>query len=153
MQRTSRFRPATESDVDAVIGMMRGYYAEDGYPFVEPDARRAVATLIRDERVGRLWVADDGGRVVGYLAVTLGFSLEYHGLDAFLDEVFLAAGSRGRGLGREALETAEQYCRERGVKALHLEVERHRDGALALYRRVGFEDHNRFLMTKRLDTT
>ena len=38
------------------------------------------------------------------------------------------------------------------VKTLHLEVEHHRDAALALYRRVGFENHDRDLMTKWLDS-
>ncbi len=89
-------------------------------------------------------------RVVGYLAVTLGFSLEYRGRDAFIDELFIEPGSRGLGLGREALEIAERYCRECGVRALHLEVERHHQSAFELYRRTGFEDHDRYLMTKWL---
>lgn len=131
--------------------MMRCYYAEDGYAWVEAEATRAVSDLVRDENLGCLWVAADEGRVVGYLAVTLGFSLEYRGRDGFIDELFIEPGSRGHGLGKQALEIAEHYCRELGVKALHLEVERHREPALELYRRVGFEDHDRYLMTKRLD--
>lgn len=146
----SRFRLATEADLDAVLRMMRTYYAEDGYPFAEDEARRAAAELIRDRNLGRLWVAVDGGRAVGYLALTLGFSLEYRGRDAFIDELYLEPEHRGRGLGREALALAEARCRELGVEALHLEVERHREPALGLYRGAGFEDHDRYLMTKRL---
>ncbi len=146
----SRFRPAAVADLDAVLGMMRCFYAEDGYPFVEAEARRAAEELIRDPRLGRLWVAVDGAAVAGYLAVTLGFSLEHRGLDAFVDELYLEPGSRGRGLGREALAIAEAYCRERGVRTLLLEVEPHREQAFELYRQSGFEDHGRRLMTKRL---
>lgn len=146
----SRFRPAAEADLDAVLGMMRRFYAEDGYPFVEAESRRAAEELIRDPRLGRLWVAVDGARVAGYLAVTLGFSLEQRGRDAFVDELFLEPESRGRGLGREALAIAEAYCREQGVRSLHLEVEYHREQALELYRRSGFKDHGRRLMTKRI---
>jgi ribosomal protein S18 acetylase RimI-like enzyme len=146
-----RFRPATARDLDPVLAMMRRYYAEDGYPFVEAEARRAAADLIRDRRLGRLWVARDGGRVVAYLAVTLGFSLEYRGRDAFVDELVVAEAARGRGLGREALETAAAYCRALGVRAVHLEVERRRGRARALYRRMGFADRARRLMTRWLD--
>ncbi len=146
-----RFRQACASDMAAIVGMMRRYYAEDGYPFVEAQAREAVSELLADERLGRVWVADAGDTVIGYLAVTLGFSLEYRGRDAFVDELFISEDHRGQGLGREALGIAEAYCRERGVRALHLEVERHRGAALELYRRVGFEQHDRRLMTKELD--
>jgi GNAT superfamily N-acetyltransferase len=130
--------------------MMRGYYEQDGYTFVEGEARAAALMLIGDAHLGRLWVTCDGERVVGYVAVALGFSFEYRGREAFVDELFIAESHRGRGLGREALEVAEAYCREAGVNALHLEVERHRGTALELYRRRGFEDFERYLMTKWL---
>ena len=144
------FRPAREQDVDAIIEMIRRYYDEENYPFAEVETRQAVNELIRDEHLGRLWVADEQGHIVGYLAVTLGFSLEYQGRDAFIDELFISEDARGRGLGREALLIAETYCRRLGVRAVHLEVEPHRERARKLYRQTGFEDHARSLMTKRI---
>jgi diamine N-acetyltransferase len=146
-----QFRPATVADTDAIMAMMRRYYAEDGYSFDEDEGRNAVLELMRNENLGRLWVAHDQGAVVGYLAVTLGFSLEYRGRDAFIDELFILEDRRGLGLGREALRIAEAYCRRMGVRALHLEVEEHRETALELYRRAGYEDHGRRLMTKWLN--
>jgi GNAT superfamily N-acetyltransferase len=146
----SRFRPASAGDVPAIVAMMRGYYAQDGYRFVDAEARAAALMLINDPSLGRLWVIEDRNIVVGYVAVALGFSFEYRGREAFVDELFIAESHRGRGLGREALELAEAWCREAGVHALHLEVERHRAPALELYRRRGFADYGRFLMTKWL---
>lgn len=146
----TRFRGARTGDVDAIVAMMRGYYEEDGYTFVESEARAAALMLIQDPALGALFVACDGARVVGYVAVALGFSFEYRGREAFVDELLIAETHRGRGLGREALGVAEAYCREAGVNALHLEVEKHRDNAQALYGRWGFADYNRYLMTKWL---
>jgi GNAT superfamily N-acetyltransferase len=146
----SRFRAAVAADVDAIVAMMSGYYEQDGYTFVAEEARAAALMLIGDPTLGRLWVAFEGKTVVGYVAVALGFSFEYRGREAFVDELFIAESYRGRGLGREALELAETYCREAGVNALHLEVEGHRGTALELYRRRGFEDFDRYLMTKWL---
>jgi len=146
----SRFRRAQPGDVDAIVGMMRAYYGEDGYTFVEAEARAAALMLIDDPALGALFVTCDGARVVGYVAVALGFSFEYRGREAFVDELLIAESHRGRGLGREALEVAEAYCREAGVNALHLEVERHRENALELYRRRGFADLGRYLLTKWL---
>jgi GNAT superfamily N-acetyltransferase len=146
-----RFRFAQPGDIDAIVALMRGYYGQDGYTFVEDEARAAARMLIDDPGLGRLWVAQDKGKVIGYVAVALGFSFEYRGREAFVDELLIAESHRGQGLGREALELAEEYCKEAGVNALHLEVERHRETALELYRRRGFEDFDRYLMTKWLN--
>jgi ribosomal protein S18 acetylase RimI-like enzyme len=144
------FRLATEEDVESVLGLMRQYYEEDGYPFSESRARKAVLGLMADQSLGRLWVMETEGQIVGYLAITLGYSLEYLGRDAFVDEIVVAPDWRGRGLGTRALALAEETCRELGVNALHLEVEREKTAAQNLYRRAGFVDHDRYLMTRWL---
>jgi diamine N-acetyltransferase len=81
--------------------------------------------------------------------VTIGYSIEFGGRDAFLDELFVSADSRGRGLGTRALEVAAEACREAGIVALHLEVDHANTAAQRLYRRHGFVDHDRYLMTRR----
>jgi GNAT superfamily N-acetyltransferase len=144
------FRPADPRDVDAVVALMQLYYAEDGYPFIEEQARTAVARLVGDAALGRLWVIEADGVSIGYVVLTLGYSLEYHGRDAFLDELFVASAWRGRGLGARALALVERTCRTLGVTALHLEVERDKQQVQAFYRRAGFVDHGRYLLTKRL---
>jgi diamine N-acetyltransferase len=149
----TRFRPAEPGDIDAILAMMRGYYEQDGYTFVEAEARAAALALIQDPHLGRLWVTCDDDAVLGYVAVALGFSFEYRGREAFVDELYIAESHRGRGLGAKALEVAEAYCREAGVNALHLEVEGHREQALELYRRWGFVNYERYLMTKWLTAT
>ncbi len=144
-------RPATAADLEAVLALHQAFFMEDGYAFREDESRANLDRLLRDPTLGRLWVMDDGGEVVGYLVLTFGFSLEFRGRDAFVDELYVAAGRRGQGLGTQALARAAEACRELGVRALHLEVERYKEGAQALYRRVGFADHDRFLMTKWIE--
>ena len=65
-----------------------------------------------------------------------------------MDELYLAPGARGIGLGTAALRFAEEVCRAEGIGALHLEVERANTTAQAVYRKHGFTHHDRFLMTK-----
>jgi ribosomal protein S18 acetylase RimI-like enzyme len=57
---------------------------------------------------------------------------------------------RHRGLGRRVLELLEADARVLGVSRLYLEVER-RNRVIGLYRRAGYVDHDRFLMSKFLD--
>jgi ribosomal protein S18 acetylase RimI-like enzyme len=146
-----RFRFATEDDIDSIVEMMCQFHVEEGYHFEEAEAMDAALALIQNDNLGRLWVTQEDNHVVGYLAVTLGFSFEFCGRDAFIDELYIREENRGRGLGSEALDIAEEYCRSLGVKALHLEVEHHRKAAQKLYLRAGFKNNNRNLMTKWLN--
>jgi ribosomal protein S18 acetylase RimI-like enzyme len=92
-----------------------------------------------------------GAAVIGYVVLTLGYSLEYLGRDAFVDELYVRQTYRRQGVGTHAIEHVVRTCRELDVRALHLEVERHNAPAQALYRKVGFRDRDHYLMTRRLD--
>jgi ribosomal protein S18 acetylase RimI-like enzyme len=144
------FREAGPDDVETLLGMLRAFNASQTYPFDEAVARRALIELLGSAALGRVWLIVAAGAPVGYLALTLGHSLEYGGRDAFLDELFVEPGSRRRGLGRAALEFGLAQAAALGVRAVHLEVERGNESARALYRSLGFQDKDRQLLTRRL---
>jgi GNAT superfamily N-acetyltransferase len=75
------------------------------------------------------------------------YSLEYRGRGAWVDEFYVRRSHRGSGIGTKALEFFCRQARELGVAVVHLEVN-HGNPAIELYRRLGFEDHQRYLMTK-----
>lgn len=144
-------RSAGPEEVDRLLGMIRAFYVEDGtIRYVPERLRPAILRLLGDPSLGRLWLIDAEYPAVGYLVAVWGYSLEWHGRDAFVDELYVEPAHRGRGIGSRALELAEEACREAGVRALHLEVERPNTRAQELYRRMGFRDHDRYLMTKVL---
>jgi len=140
---------ATPPAARAILNLMELFYAEAQYPFDREKAWAALQPFLADPALGRAWLFHDGGAAVGYFVLTLGWSLEYGGRDAFVDELFVSPSHRGRGLGRRALEIVDEACRELGVRALHLEVEKDNLPAAELYRKRGFEDHDRRLMTRR----
>ena len=144
------FRVATRADLDSLLPLVRAYYEFDHLSFDERVARTALENFVGDPTFGRVWFICADIDVIGYLVLTLGYSIEYGGRDAFIDEVYLRAAYRGQGIGRQAMAFAETQCRALGVRALHLEVERDNTTAHALYRKVGFVDHDRYLMTKRI---
>jgi GNAT superfamily N-acetyltransferase len=84
------------------------------------------------------------------MVLTFGFSLEFHGRNALLDELYLREEFRGRGLGRASLVRAEEICRREGIRAVHLEVDRVNVRAQEVYRKAGYKDHDRYLLTKWL---
>jgi GNAT superfamily N-acetyltransferase len=142
-----RFEMAGPEAAESILPLMERFYAEERYPFDPAKARNALEPLLADPALGRAWLIQEGSAILGYFVLTLGWSLEYGGRDAFVDELFVLPAHRGRGLGRSALERMVEACRELGVQALHLEVERENPAA-ELYRKAGFDDHDRFLMTR-----
>jgi GNAT superfamily N-acetyltransferase len=144
-------RIASEADTDLLLGFMREYYTFDGHAFDRAKARDALLGILRDESLGRVWLVCDGDIAVGYIVVTYGYSLEYLGRDAFVDEFYLRVSHRGRGWGRQILDRVEQAARSQGIRALHLEVVRANRSALQVYRKLGFRDHDHYLMTKWID--
>jgi ribosomal protein S18 acetylase RimI-like enzyme len=144
-------RLAAPPDLEAVLALHRDFFAEDGYAFDAEESRRNLARLLAEPGLGRVFVLEEAGSLAGYLVLTFGFSLEFGGRDALVDELYVAPGQRGRGLGTQALAAAEAACRGLEIRTVHLVVERHKAGARELYRRLGFVAPERDVMTKRLD--
>jgi ribosomal protein S18 acetylase RimI-like enzyme len=141
---------AKESDTGELIAMMRSFYTELGEPFEEIRTERVLRALLADPSHGAAWVFHEDGRATGYLVVTHGYSLEFGGRIAVVDEVYAVPERRGQGIGARALALAEEHCRRHGISVLRLEVHHENRRALALYERNGYEAHDRYLMTKWL---
>jgi ribosomal protein S18 acetylase RimI-like enzyme len=143
-------RRAGLADLDLAVELMREFYGESGFTLHEERGREALRGLVADPVLGRLWLVEDAGAVAGYVALTFGWSIEYQGRDAFVDDLYLRRDFRGRGLGTRVMEQVEAEARALGVQALHLEVARDNQAGQALYFRRGFRANDRQLLSKRL---
>jgi ribosomal protein S18 acetylase RimI-like enzyme len=145
-----RFERAKAEHVDIVVGMMRGLENSDPEPkpFDEAKRRAIFDGFVRDSTYGKAWLIVCDDRYVGYVVLTVSFSFEYRGYDAFIDELYIAKEYRRRGIGRRAMEFVEVAAAALGVNAIHLEVSHGNDPAIELYRRVGYVGNQRYLMTK-----
>jgi GNAT superfamily N-acetyltransferase len=146
------FKPASASDREFLLTMMREFYAHEELSFNETAAGQALDGMLNTVAFGRVFLIYADEAVAGYAVLTFGYSLEFHGRDAFVDELFLNEKFRGQGIGGRTLEFLASVCRENGVTALHLEVERKNTSAQTAYHKSGFEDHDRYLMTQWLNT-
>lgn len=146
-------REAAPQDEAELLRMMRVLAEQEPgkIKFDELAARASFRQLLSLPPFGRVWLLCETNKVAGYVVLTIGFSFEFHGHDAFIDELYVDAAYRRRGWGRQAVVFVEQKARDMGVNAVHLEVDQGNERALELYRRAGYEDHARFLMTKWLN--
>jgi GNAT superfamily N-acetyltransferase len=142
------FRPAAESDTVTLLKFMQAYYAFDGHGFDEQKARGALTALLRDPNLGRVWLILEGEAPVGYVVIAFGYSLEWLGRDAVVDQFYLLPDYRGCGWGRKTMTLVEDAARSLNVRALHLEVVRQNAVALQVYRKLGFKERDSTFMSK-----
>ena len=97
------------------------------WPAAEFESLLAAANVLGDGAIAR------GGRLIG-------FALSRHAAgEAEVLSIAIAKSERGRGLGRDLMNSHLARLAAAGVSSVFLEVEPGNASALALYRRLGFE--------------
>jgi diamine N-acetyltransferase len=147
---TFAMRRASPNDVQELVSMMAEFYAESAYTLNQQRATDAFAGLLADDRLGYVWFIQAGSRDVGYVVVTLSYSMEYGGASACVDDLYVRPAFRGAGLGAAALGEVRAFCAARGVRAIRLETGKENAAARAVYRRAGFVDTDRLHLTLEL---
>lgn len=142
--------PASERDIDLLVAMMREFYAEASYPLDPVRARRAFMELLSTPMLGRSLIVMLGTAPVGYLVLTITFSMEYGGRAAFLDDLYIRPAFRGKGVGTAALDALRALALDLGLRAIRLEVGGDDAAAQKVYRKAGFVDAETQLLTLRL---
>ncbi len=148
---TISFRSAESSDIPLILQMNKALNEYTGTEVDTPRIQRGLQTFIGHPEYGIVWLICAEDTAVGYMVLTWGFSLEFGGRDAFLDEFYIQEQHRGQGIGKQAMIFAAEQCQALEIQAIHLEVERDNDGAQEFYKRLGFEQRDRYyLMSKYL---
>jgi ribosomal protein S18 acetylase RimI-like enzyme len=146
------YNPVSEADLATLLRLVRALHQEEGHS-LDAAGESAVRNIARGEPLARAWIMRFAGQPVGYLVITLGYSIEYGGRDGFIDELYLLPDVRGRALGRKLLAFALEQAAQLGIETLHLEVEIGNENATRLYRSAGFRETGRRLMRLPLSKT
>lgn len=142
------FRLATSADLPHLLRLARAYYRFDGIPFDSKVMAPALDKLVQDRSLGRVWIARDGAKAVGYVVLTFNYDLEFGGFEGYVTDVFIDSRYRRSGLGRQAFEIIYAYCRSAGISTVELQVIEHNRDARKFYRRLGFEELPRIVMAR-----
>lgn len=146
-----RLRVAQPRDQSVVLDLVGRYHEFEGIESNTKAMEAALRPLLDQSDHGRVWLIHKQDAVIGYIALCFGYSIEFHGRDAFLDEMFIIPEHRGVGAGAAALAEVRDAARRLGIKALHLEVARDNERAQRLYHSAGFKARERyFLMSQAL---
>ena len=142
------FRLLASGDISHLLSLIKDFYTFERLPYDEARLRRLLSDLIADTNLGRVILFELAGEVVGYMVLGFGFSLEFHGRDCLIDEFYVRPAYRSKGIGQAAVDFALQLCRDLGIKAMHLEADHFNVRGHEFYKRLGFKDHDRHLMTR-----
>lgn len=119
------------------------HVAIDDLPPLKPDAtmdygRGRFAHIGPDDPRG-LFVAEVDGEVVGHIEVSLNrdpVAPEF--IDAYVDELAVAAAWRGQGIGTRLMAHAEQWAKGSGALSIGIDHLHTNAGAERLYERLGY---------------
>jgi ribosomal protein S18 acetylase RimI-like enzyme len=88
----------------------------------------------------RLYLAKEGDHIHGMLSLVV-FSIPT-GNKAWVEDVVVDGGARGKGVGKSLMRHAMEQARKLGAKAVDLTSRPSREAANKLYQSLGFETRN-----------
>jgi GNAT superfamily N-acetyltransferase len=133
-------RRANSGDIPLLLDLMTDFYAEGGYALDRSHAAQAFSAVLADERLGYIWIIQKEHQAVGHLVLTLRYAMEYGGMIACVDDLYVKPACRNGGLSKGALLEVKSFCEKAGIRAVTVEVGHNNGPAQTVYRRVGFAE-------------
>jgi GNAT superfamily N-acetyltransferase len=112
---------------------------ELGYPTTTAEMKVRFRR-VKPAALNAIFVAEDGGEVVGWIHVAVSFLLEVP-LRAEINGLVVSAATRSRGTGARLLEAAEAWARTRKCEGMSVRSNVTRERAHMFYERNGYEHY------------
>jgi len=142
---------AKTDDLDRLLPLVRAFHEEGAIDVLEEERIAGLTPLLEGSPYGGVWLIGPPRSPIGYVVVCFGWSVEFGGMDGFVDELYIRPSVRGRGIGTEVLINLPKQLAKNGLRAIHLEVSRVAVRTQEAYKRAGFKPRADYmLMTRRL---
>ena len=132
-------REAVPGEEDRVLAMYEWLFAPPGAepPRWDPEAARArLGAALQSPDAGIL-VADEKGTFIGLCSVCLDLNSVRYGQRCWIEDLAVAPEQRSRGIGRDLLNAAKDWARDRGATHVELDSGAAREDAHRFYEREG----------------
>lgn len=126
-------RSATLADAERICALC----GQLGYPATPVEISERLRAIL-DKKNHCLFVAEDGGTVVGWIHAVLAHSL-LQDMSAEITGLVIDQGCRGKGIGRLLLGQIERWAREKQCRTIRVRSNIVRDRAHAFYERLGYD--------------
>ena len=139
-----KLKKAEVNDIEVLKSLISQYHRFENIAMSDSTRVKAFSSLIGENQFGRIWLILSSEKVIGYIVLCFGYSIEFRGRDAFIDELYIQKPHRGKGFGRAVLAAIKNEANNLGIKTLHLEVARTNARAKKLYSDMGFRAREGF---------
>ena len=134
-----RVRPATTDDIIPLAGLLSILFAQEADFTPDPEKQRSGLRLILGQpETGRIFCAVADGSIVGMVSLLFSVSTVEGGRVAWLEDMIVHPGWRGRGIGDRLLQQATTAARDAGCKRIILLTDNHNSPAVGFYSKAGF---------------
>ena len=94
---------AKPDDLARLLPLVSAFHLEEGLKSTDEQRTNALAPLLDGSPHGAIYLIGPSKGPIGYIVVTFGWSIEFGGLDGFIDEIYIRPGVRGRGVASEVI--------------------------------------------------
>jgi GNAT superfamily N-acetyltransferase len=145
-----RVRKLQEDDIDGICALWKEFAVlREGLTksrILNPDAADyffGYATGLLSRKDTLTLVADDGGRIVGYLIAQKQRRppIYHHTQVAYLSDSFVALTHRGQGILRNFMDEMRKWCSAEGITAVDVQIFEGNRDAQDVYKHLGFEPY------------
>jgi ribosomal protein S18 acetylase RimI-like enzyme len=132
-------RKIERKDKDIYCSMAKDFYESDAVLIHvgEDHFISAFEELMSSDTYLECFIFEWDGDVAGYALLAKTYSQEAGGIAVWIDELYVAPRFRGRGIGHEFFSYLYR-TRPDSTRRFRLEVEKENEGAVKLYRSLGF---------------
>ena len=136
---TIRYEAAAAKDLAQMVELLGRLFEQEAE--FTPNATKQEAALkmiLADPKVGRVYVAKDGGKVVAMASMLFTVSTAEGGKAGLFEDLVVHPDHRKQGIGAKLLEYVIGQARAEGVLRLTLLTDMQNERAQVLYRKLGF---------------
>ncbi|MBP1763850.1 MAG: GCN5-related N-acetyltransferase [Firmicutes bacterium] len=135
MGETNIIRKAEKRDIGILADLLGSLFAiETDFAIDVQSQQQGLLLLLEEPERACIMVAERDNRIVGMCTGQILVSTAAGGLKVIVEDVVVAQGMRGRGIGTELITAIEHWSRACGVKRMDLLADRRNSPALDFYR-------------------
>lgn len=135
-------RPARSGDIEHLVGLLKQLFSiEEDFCFNKVKQRIGLEMLLESPGA-MVMVAEDDHGVVGMVSGQLVVSTAEGSRSLLVEDLVVAAASRGQGIGGRLLEALGAWAAGKNVRRMQLLADRDNHKALTFYHRSGWQKTN-----------